>query len=352
MARFVRLKSHKALKKHSLKFIFMRKKIKKDNNSGQFSLLVLIAIIIGLLLTATQLVKVSDVTPIVQSTTIKQSAVSVQPSLPTQKDARFTSQPAWSQNFATETSGLLNQKSWNVSVGPAINSNNEQEYYTDNLSNLQIASGALSLTGTHEAEPQGYQYGSARIDTQNKQSFLYGRLDITAKLPNGVGTWPAIWMLSSNNLYDDKSPSTDSLRYKNGGEIDILEAVGFLPNSIYGVAHTASDLSLHPGGTGSYSVATVPNSSTAFNTYTLLWTPTSLTFAINGVSYYTYARPANADYTTWPFDQPFYLIANLALGGSWGGMDTKQYPGNGIDNSALPASLQIRSIYYYPYIST
>jgi beta-glucanase (GH16 family) len=268
---------------------------------------------------------------------------------PTQNNPLFAAGPSWSQNYTGRKSGLLDPKYWNVLVGPADNSNKEQQYYTTNPTNLHIDNGALHLTATRQKQPAGYQYGSSRIETQNKQTFLYGRMDIEAKLPKGVGTWPAVWLLPANGVYAQKSPKDDIWSYENGGEIDVIEAVGFQPNVVYGVAHTASDISLRSDGTGSNSTINVANSSTHFNKYTLLWTPTSLTFAVNDVAYYTYTRHSGADYTTWPFDQPFYLIANLAMGGSWGGLDTVDYPGNGIDNSALPASLDIRSIYYYPY---
>ncbi len=269
---------------------------------------------------------------------------------PKQANPLFASSPNWSQNFVDQTSGQLNSQYWNTLVGPAQNSNNEQQYYNAGPSNIRIENGVLRLIGTHQAEPSGYQYGSARIETQGKKDFLYGRIDVVAKLPSGVGTWPAIWLLPDNDTYAQKSPATDMIRYKNGGEIDILEAVGFQPNIIYGIAHTASDTYDHTDGTGSFSTVTVPNSSTDFNKYTLLWTPTSLTFEVNDVPYFTYTRQSDATYMTWPFDQPFYLIANLALGGSWGGLDTVDYPGNGINNSALPSSLDIRSVFYYPYV--
>jgi licheninase len=156
--------------------------------------------------------------------------------------------------------------------------------------------------------------------------------------------------LPANNNYANESPISNSLRYRNGGEIDVMEAVGFQPNLIYGVAHTVSDLQLRSDGTGSFGTINVPKSSSDFATYTLLWTPTRITFAVNGKEFSTYARKDGADYTTWPFDQPFYLIVNLAMGGTWGGMDTAHFPKNGIDDAALPASLDIRSIYYYPYV--
>jgi beta-glucanase (GH16 family) len=267
----------------------------------------------------------------------------------TQDDARFATQPSWVQDFARQQSGALDATYWNVLIGPAENANQEQQYYTDNPSNLQIKDGALKLIATNTPQPEGYKYGSVRLETQGKQSFKYGRFDITAKLPVGSGTWPAVWLLPANNLYADKSPEGSPLRYKNGGEIDIIEAVGFQPDVVYGVAHTAADLSKRTDGTGSHKSVQVPGSSAAFNTYTLLWTPDSLTYAVNGKPFFTYTRQAGADYTTWPFDQPFYMIVNLAMGGTWGGLNTAEFPGDGIDTRALPTSFDIKSIYYYPY---
>jgi len=271
---------------------------------------------------------------------------------PAQTNPLFATRPSWSQDFTGRTSGLLDSSYWNVLVGPAENSNKEQQYYTGDLANLRIENGALRLIATYSPQPAGYKYGSARIETQGKQSFLYGRIDITAKIPEGVGTWPAVWLLPDNNVYADKSPASEPLRYKNGGELDVIESIGSQHGLNYGVAHTLSDLALRSDGTGSHGTMMVPHASTDFNRYTLLWTPTSVTFAVNDRAYYTYERKSGADYKTWPFDQPFYLIANLAMGGTWGGMDTAHYPDNGIDNSALPASLDIRSIHYYPYIGS
>lgn len=262
-----------------------------------------------------------------------------------QSNSLFATNPTWSQNFAKQSSAVPDPLYWNVLVGPAQNSNKEQQYYTDNLANLRVEDGALKFIATKGNQPEGYNYASSRIETQGKQTFLYGRIDISAKLPKGVGTWPAVWMLPANNIYAEKSPEGTALRYKNGGEMDIIEAVGFEPDVVYGVAHSASDLTLRSDGTGPHGTVKVPNSSTSFNTYSVLWTPTSVTFAVNDMPYFNYVRKDGADYTTWPFDQPFYLIANLAIGGSWGGM-------KGIDNSALPTSLDIESIYYYPYIGS
>lgn len=268
---------------------------------------------------------------------------------PAQTNSLFSTYPTWAQDFAGETSGTLNSNDWEVVEGPAQNSNHEAEYYTDSPTNLRIDNGVLVLEATQQAEPQNYDYASARIDTDNKVSFLYGRIDIVAKVPNSVGTWPAAWLLPANNTYEDLSPASDTTRYLNGGEIDLIEEVGFQPNVEYGIVHSLSDLS-NPGGVGNYNQITVPDNNTTYNTYTMLWTPTTITFEFNNNPFFTYTKPAGSNYTNWPFNQPFYLILNLAMGGSWGGEDTSQFPGNGIDNSALPASMSIQSIYYYPYI--
>lgn len=263
-----------------------------------------------------------------------------------QANSLFATYPSWIQDFATDSSSTLDSQYWNVYQGPA-QSNNEAEYYTDNTANLRIKNGALILEATQQTEPQNYNYASARINTMGKKSFLYGRIDITAKLPNGVGTWPAAWLLPANSKYEDLSPTSDISRYLNGGELDVIEQVGVNQNVEYGIVHTQSDIK-NPGGVGVYNQVTVNNNK--YNLYSLLWTPTSITFEVNNTPFFTYTKIAGADYTTWPFDQPFYLILNLALGGSWGGQDTAQFPPNGINNAALPASMDIQSIYYYPYV--
>jgi len=276
------------------------------------------------------------------------SKKAITPSGPSQTNSLFSTYPAWAQNFAADTTGKLDSTYWEVNQGPAINSNHEAEYYTNNSSNLRISNGALTLEATKQPEPEGYSYGSARIDTSGKVSFLYGRIDITAELPDSVGSWPAAWFLPANSKYENLSPASETDRYLNGGEMDLIEEVGFQPNTEYGVVHTLSDLG-NPNGVGAFNQITIPSNNANYNTYTLLWTPDSITYEINNTPFFTYSRPSGADYTTWPFDQPFYLILNLALGGSWGGQDTAQFPGNGIDDAALPVSMNIKSIYYYPY---
>lgn len=315
---------------------------------------VLIALLCGFIIANTHIVSavIDFFTPDPAAPTSTQQSVGVSMTPTHSSGSRlFASQPSWVQDFSYSTSGMPDSKYWNVLVGPALNSNKEQQYYTDNAANVRIEDGALRLIATNSTHPGGYRYGSARLETEGKISFLYGRFDIVTKLPSGVGTWPAVWLLPANNTYASHGSNSDLMRHKNGGEIDIIEAVGFEPNMNYAVAHTASDLLLRQDGTGSHRKVHVPHSATEFHTYSLLWTPTSLTFEVDGIAYYTYRRQSGADYKTWPFDQPFYLIANLAIGGTWGGMDKSRFP-SGIDNAALPTSLDIKSIKYYPYVGS
>ena len=257
----------------------------------------------------------------------------------------FASRPAWSQDFSANPA--LDHSIWTPSTGVINSDNNEQQYYTDQPENLRVEHGALRLIATNATRSDGYRYQSARIDTSGKKTILYGRLDVVAQLPQGIGTWPALWLLPASEEYANRSPMSDESRYLNGGEIDIMESIGSEPNTIYGTVHTTMDTALHTSP-GQYGTMVVGDSASAFHTYTLLWTPTKLSYAIDGHVFYSYSRMAGATYKTWPFDRPFYLIINLALGGSWGGMNSA-YP-NGIDSSALPASLDIRSVSYYPYV--
>jgi beta-glucanase (GH16 family) len=268
---------------------------------------------------------------------------------PSQPNTLFSQYPTWSQNFATDKNKTLNSKYWNVYQG-APPSNNEAEFYTNNSVNLQIAKGALNLIARQQKVTNNYNYTSARIDTAGKKDFLYGKFEITAQLPDVVpGQWPAIWLYPDNTKYTDMSPLSDPSRIYNGGEIDIAEAVGVYPNLVYGIVHNLAAQN-NPGGEGFFNTQKVIGNNNTYNTYGVEWTPTSITFTINNKSYYTYDKQAGANYTNWPFNTHFYLILDLALGGSWGGIDRAQFPPNGIAGNAVPADMKVKSIYYYSYI--
>jgi hypothetical protein len=264
-----------------------------------------------------------------------------------QTDSLFASCPSFLQDYTKQSDRSINKHNFNVYTGPPI-ANNEAQYYADSKENLRVEQGSLVLQA-HTKPKQGYRYTSARIDTRGKADFLYGKLVIRAKLPSGVGTWPAIWLLPSQPRYARLSPESNQTRYLNDGEIDIVEAVGVQPHIVNGVAHSLS----HPvdGPDRSYyGTIMLPDNTTTFHDYELDWTPTTLTFVIDGQPYFTYSKQADADWQSWPFDQPFHLVMNLALGGSWAGSDRTDFPLDGIDQSALPDALRVQAIRYYPYV--
>ncbi len=259
----------------------------------------------------------------------------------------FAACPSFELQYAGKRTGSVDANVLNAYAG-APEANNEAQLYTNGSRNLRVENGALVLEAQNEAQ-QGFNYTSARIDTKGKEDFLYGRIVVRATLPSGVGTWPAIWMLPSESRYANLSPATDLHRYLNDGEIDIAEAVGTDPHTIYGIAHSLA----YPedGKNRNYfNTIRVRDSSAVAHDYEVDWTPTNLTFRVDGNPFFSIDKRPGADYHSWPYDQPFYLIVNLALGGSWGGTDTADFPGDGVDKAALPATLTVQSIRYYPYI--
>jgi beta-glucanase (GH16 family) len=261
----------------------------------------------------------------------------------------FATCPTFSLNFATQPTGSLSTKDFNIYSGQPL-ANQEAELYTNSQKNLQVENGSLDLKALNDPQ-QGYNYTSARIDTEGKEDFMYGKIVVRATLPDGIGTWPAIWMLSTDNKYESLSPASDPDRFLNDGEIDIAESIGTQPNVVYGIAHSLA----YPadGIDRSYfNTITVPGNDSVPHDYEVDWTPTNLTFIVDNTPYFSINKQPGATYQSWPYDQPFYLILNLALGGSWGGTDRAQFPADGVDPSSLPATMQVQSINYYPYIGT
>lgn len=263
-----------------------------------------------------------------------------------QSNTLFTACPSFYIDYGTQRNGLVGSGIFNTYAGAPV-ANDEAQYYTKSPMNVRAENGSLVLQALNQPD-HGYNYTSARLDTHGKEDFLYGKIVVRAKLPGGIGTWPSIWLLPSQAKYASLSPSSDTTRYLNDGEIDIAEAVGTQPNVVYGIAHS---LAYPEDGVNHayFNTMTVPGNDTSYHDYEVDWTPTTLTFKVDGKTFFTYSKKPHANYRSWPFDQPFYLVLNLALGGTWGGTDTAQFPGDGVDKSALPASLNVQSIRYYSY---
>ena len=206
----------------------------------------------------------------------------------------------WSEEF--DTPGLPNASKWGYDIGTGSGGwgNNELEYYTNRIQNAEVTGGYLKITATKE-NYNGSAYTSARLLTKDKFSFKYGKIDVRAKLPAGVGTWPAIWMLG-NNINTAGWPAC--------GEADIMEHRGSELNKIFGTLH-------YPGRSGSNGDGTtvmITNATTQFHDYILEWTPAAIKFYVDTQLFYTVTNTSSL-----PFNQNFFIILNLAMGGNFGG---------------------------------
>lgn len=206
----------------------------------------------------------------------------------------------WSDEF--NTPGAPETGKWDYNIGTGSNGwgNNESQYYTSRPENVSVSNGTLKITARRESY-LGSNFTSARILTQNKFSFKYGRLEARAKLPAGIGTWPAIWMLGNN---------INTVSWPACGEIDVMEHVGSQLNKIYGTLH-------YPGFFGGNAVGgnvTVPNVTTEFKVYSVEWNESTIRFFVDGVPFFTFNNSASL-----PFNQNFFIIMNVAMGGNFGG---------------------------------
>ena len=190
--------------------------------------------------------------------------------------------------------------------------NNEIQHYTDRLDNSYVSDGTLKIVAkkeTYTDQGQTKEYTSARLNS--KYAFTYGKVEVRAKLPEGIGTWPAIWMLGQNinepgAYWQTQGYGTASWPFC--GEIDIMEHWGANQNYVQSALHTPSSYGATINHGGQY----ISNATTQFNIYTLEWTPEQMIFSVNGYVHYTY-NPETQNSETWPFDSPQYLLINIAI---------------------------------------
>ena len=204
----------------------------------------------------------------------------------------------WEATFDNETS--LDTSVWNYEIGNGDNGwgNGEAQYYTD--ANTSIVDGSLLITAKRESE-SGFDFTSSRITTQDNFEFTYGRVEARAKLPEGGGTWPAIWMLG-NDFETNEWPAA--------GEIDIMEHKGNEPGVIHGSLHYPGA----SGGNADTNTTTIENPSSEFHTYTMEWSSERIVFLVDGEVYHTYENTPDS-----AFNKDFFLILNVAMGGTFGG---------------------------------
>ena len=209
--------------------------------------------------------------------------------------------------------------------------NNELQYYgSPQTSNAKVKDGKLRLEARLESPQQaadwgGQRYTSARLITRGLAQWTYGFFEVRARMPCAKGTWPAIWMLGVGG------------RWPQDGEIDILEHMGKQPDMVSSAVHTAAG----SGGQAVHGKARLPTACQAFHDYQLLWTREGLTFGVDGRVHWHYSRPT-ADQPgsdlAWPFDQPHFMILNLAIGGDLGGP---------VDDTAFPLAMEVDHVRVY-----
>lgn len=237
----------------------------------------------------------------------------------------FESSPFWADEFDYE--GQPDPSKWDYDLGGGGWGNNELQYYTSELRNASVGNGNLTITAIKEPF-ENREYTSTRLVSRNKGDFLYGRIEVRAIVPQGTGTWPAIWMLPTDWEYGG---------WPSSGEIDIMEHVGFDPEVIHMSAHTESYY--WRINTQKTATRTVRGAMDDFQTYRMDWTPYAIRGYINDNLLFTFINEGKS-YKEWPFDKRFHLLLNIAVGGDWGGQQ-------GVDETAFPASMIVDYVRYY-----
>lgn len=222
----------------------------------------------------------------------------------------------WQDNF---NKAVIDTTFWTHEVAKPGWVNNEKQRYT-NGENAILEKGKLSIIARHDNK----EYTSARLITRDKKIFTYGIVKIKAKLPQGKGTWPALWMLG-NNIKQVSWPMC--------GEMDIMEHVGKNPGVVHSSIHNKSGY----GATPYSGKVTIEEPYSKFHIYSMEWTKDFITFYVDGRKVYHY-QPENKNPENWPFDKPAYLIFNIAIGGDWGGE---------IDNSIFPTTMTVDWVKVY-----
>lgn len=240
--------------------------------------------------------------------------------------------PEWTLQWHDEFdgTGLPDSAKWGYEHG--FIRNDERQFYTRHRpENARQENGHLVITARKESYRDTAEYTSASLITRDRAEWTYGRIEVRADLPSGRGMWPAIWMLGTN---------IDEVGWPACGEIDIMEYVGFEPETIHANVHTAAFN--HVDGTAKGSSIEVEAPDEGFHTYAVEWTADRIDFFVDGRNYFTFENSGEG-VEEWPFDRPHYLILNAAVGGAWGGQE-------GIDDSIFPQEYRIDYVRVYEQV--
>lgn len=230
----------------------------------------------------------------------------------------------WNDEF--DYKGLPDPNKWSFDVrGPGW-VNDELQAYTDKkIENARVENGKLIIEG----RKNGNDYTSARIKTEGKGDWLYGKVVVRAKLPKGRGVWPAIWMMPTDNKYGS---------WPNSGEIDIMEYVGHEPGRIHASMHS-KDMNFMNGAMRT-SAKYIGNVEDEFHDYILLWEEDGITISVDDIVVGKWATNPTETWESWPWHHRFHLILNMAIGGSWGGQQ-------GVDDSIWPQKMEVEYVRIY-----
>ena len=215
---------------------------------------------------------------------------------------------------------------WNIEVAGHGFGNDEAQFYTDRLKNVFVKDGVLHLVA-HKENYLHRHYTSAKLTTKNKKHIRYGRVEVMAKIPKGFGTWPAIWFLGTN---------MDQVGWPTCGEIDLMEHVGKNPEHIHFSLHSRTNH--HLIGNQPTLALDVPGILDGYHEFAMDWTEQFFIFYIDKKEIVRFNKADYIAKAEWPFDHPFYLILNLAIGGTWGGP---------IDDSIFPVTFSFKYVKVY-----
>lgn len=252
-------------------------------------------------------------------------------------------EPVWGDEFTVE--GAPDPDNWNIEEWPPRRVNDEDQAYTGRPGNLRVDDGMLIIEAHRETYGEA-SYTSGRMHSQGKGGFLYGRVEVRAQLPRGQGTWPAIWMMPDDpftyaTTCDRETgwtsdPPCDA--WPNSGEMDIMEHVGYQMNHVHGTMHTkAYYWKNHEQRKGRVLLDDVAE---AFHVYALEWTPERIDVFVDDTLYFTYVNE-HESWEQWPFDHPFHVILNVAVGGHWG------RAGGPIDDRIFPQKMLVDYVRIY-----
>jgi beta-glucanase (GH16 family) len=239
-------------------------------------------------------------------------------------------QLVWSDEFDGE---VLDSSKWSYQTGTGANyglvnwGNNELQFYTDREENLFLAEGKLHIVARAE-QHVNRNYTSARIRTIDKGDWTYGKFEVRAKLPEGQGLWPAIWMMPTDNVYGG---------WPQSGEIDIMEALGHETNKAYGSVHYGPQWPNNQFRTGSLTLSE-GTFTEDFHVFSIIWEPGRIRFFINDQLYFL-VTPTHLAPHNWPFDQKFHFLLNVAVGGTW--------PGNPDSTTEFPQEMVVDYVRIY-----